>query len=160
MRLDLAERLALFGFTEEDLQVARKMWTIMEPDAAEICAIQLEQWHWALGDGQMFEAQNEERALSSRIDDLQKRHMHLDELDWVQSAERVVGVAFGADVSLSRILAMDSAAGAKMLEVLPGHLELITEWFTGLLEPERLELLLEDLRTVRDAVRPDATSGT
>jgi DNA-binding MarR family transcriptional regulator len=52
------------------------------------------------------------------------------------------------------------AGQAKVLEVLPGHLELITEWFTGLLEPERLEQLLDALRTVRDAVRPDATSGT
>jgi len=118
MRLDLAARLALFGFTEEDLAVARKMWAIIEPDAAEICAIQLEQWHWALGDGQLFEIQNEERALSSRMEELRKRHMDLDQLDWVQSAERVVGIAFGADVSLSKILAMDSAAAAKMLEVL------------------------------------------
>ena len=118
MRLDLADRLHLFGFTEEDLAVTRKMWSIMEPDAAEICAIQLEQWHWALGDGTMFEPQNEERALQSRIEDLRKRYMNLDELDWVQSAERVVGVAFGADVSLSNILAMDRAAAAKILEVL------------------------------------------
>jgi DNA-binding MarR family transcriptional regulator len=52
------------------------------------------------------------------------------------------------------------AGQAKVLEVLPGHLELITEWFTGLLEPEQLDQLLDALRTVRDAVRPDATSGT
>jgi DNA-binding MarR family transcriptional regulator len=52
------------------------------------------------------------------------------------------------------------AGQAKVLEVLPGHLELITEWFTGRLEPERLEQVLDGLRTVRDAVRPDATSGT
>jgi MarR family transcriptional regulator, 2-MHQ and catechol-resistance regulon repressor len=54
-----------------------------------------------------------------------------------------------------------TAAGlAKVLEILPGHLELITEWFTGRLEPDRLEQMLDGLRTVRDAVRPDATSGT
>lgn len=52
------------------------------------------------------------------------------------------------------------AGQAKVLEVLPGHLELITEWFTGRLEPEQLEQVLDGLRTVRDAVRPDATSGT
>jgi MarR family 2-MHQ and catechol resistance regulon transcriptional repressor len=52
------------------------------------------------------------------------------------------------------------AGQAKMLEILPGHLELITEWFTGRLEPERLEQLLDALRTIRDAVRPGATSGT
>ena len=33
-------------------------------------------------------------------------------------------------------------------------------WFTGRLEPERLEQFLDALRTIRDAVRPGATSGT
>jgi DNA-binding MarR family transcriptional regulator len=51
------------------------------------------------------------------------------------------------------------AGQAKVLEILPGHLELITEWFTGRLEPARLEQVLDALRTVRDAVRPGATSG-
>ena len=109
MRLDLAARLALFGFTEEDLAVARKMWAIMEPDAAEICAIQLEQWHWALGDGQLFEIQNEERALSSRMEELRKRHMDLDQLDWVQSAERVVGICLWC----RRLLVQDTGDGQR-----------------------------------------------
>jgi len=117
-RLDLAERLHLFGFAEDDLAVARKMWSIMEPDAAAICAVQLEQWHGALGDQAMFEPQNQARALQSRIDDLRKRHMKLDQLDWVLSAERTVAMAFSAGVSLSQILSMDSAAAATMLETL------------------------------------------
>jgi DNA-binding MarR family transcriptional regulator len=49
---------------------------------------------------------------------------------------------------------------AKLTAVLPGHLQLIEEWFTGRLEPERLEQMLDGLRTIRDAVRPGATSGT
>jgi DNA-binding MarR family transcriptional regulator len=48
---------------------------------------------------------------------------------------------------------------AKMHEVLPGHLALIDEWFTGRLTPAELNALLKALRTIRDAVRPDATSG-
>jgi DNA-binding MarR family transcriptional regulator len=43
--------------------------------------------------------------------------------------------------------------------VLPGHLDLINEWFTGRLEPAQLEALLSGLRVVRDAVRPGAESG-
>ncbi len=43
--------------------------------------------------------------------------------------------------------------------VLPGHLELISEWFTGRLDPEQLDALLAGLRIVRDAVRPGAESG-
>ena len=48
---------------------------------------------------------------------------------------------------------------AKMHEVLPDHLALIEEWFTGRLTPEALEVLLCSFRTIRDAVRPGATSG-
>ena len=116
--LDLSERLRLFDFTADDLAVARKMWSIMEPDAPAICAIQLEQWRRSLGEQSNFERRNEERALQSRLDDLRKRYMSLDQLDWVHSAERIVAIAFAADVSLTRILSMDSAGAAKTLESL------------------------------------------
>jgi DNA-binding MarR family transcriptional regulator len=53
-----------------------------------------------------------------------------------------------------------NAAGRERVgAVLPGHVELIERWFTGLLSPERLDEFLASLRTVRDAVRPWATSG-
>ncbi|MEO8454215.1 MAG: methyl-accepting chemotaxis protein [Sphingomicrobium sp.] len=117
-QLDLPERLRLFDFTADDLAVARKMWAIMEPDAPAICAIQLNQWRRSLGEQANFERRKEERALQSRIDDLRKRYMKLDELDWVQSAERIVAIAFAADISLTRILSMDSAGAAKTLESL------------------------------------------
>jgi MarR family 2-MHQ and catechol resistance regulon transcriptional repressor len=48
----------------------------------------------------------------------------------------------------------------RLTEVLPGHLELIDQWFTGLLNPEQLDQMLVSLRTIRDAVRPEATSGS
>jgi methyl-accepting chemotaxis protein len=117
-QLDLGERLRLFDFTEDDLAVARKMWAIMEPDAPAICEIQLEQWRRSLGEEANFERRHEERALQSRFEDLRKRYMHLDELDWVHSAERIVAVAFAADISLTKILSMDSAGAAKTLETL------------------------------------------
>jgi MarR family 2-MHQ and catechol resistance regulon transcriptional repressor len=51
-------------------------------------------------------------------------------------------------------------AGRKRLEgVLPGHLALIDEWFTGRIPPEQLTVVLDALRAVRDAVSPGATAG-
>ncbi|MDT5038464.1 MAG: MarR family transcriptional regulator, and catechol-resistance regulon repressor [Micromonosporaceae bacterium] len=47
----------------------------------------------------------------------------------------------------------------RLAAILPGHVELIDRWFTGLLAPDQLDQLLESLRVIRDAVRPDATSG-
>jgi len=52
------------------------------------------------------------------------------------------------------------AGQAKLIEVLPGHLGLIDQWFTGRLDAERLTQVLDGLRTVRDAVRPEATVGS
>jgi MarR family 2-MHQ and catechol resistance regulon transcriptional repressor len=45
-------------------------------------------------------------------------------------------------------------------QVLPGHLELIQQWFISRLEPEQLDQFLAALRTLRDAVNPCATAGS
>ena len=43
--------------------------------------------------------------------------------------------------------------------VLPGHLDDVEHWFTGLLEPDQLNALTDALRVVRDAVHPGAVAG-
>ncbi|MEV6842055.1 MarR family transcriptional regulator [Actinoplanes sp. NPDC051411] len=45
-------------------------------------------------------------------------------------------------------------------EVLPGHLELLQQWFIGQLTPEQLDVLLDAMRAIRDAVNPCATAGS
>ncbi|MGN9811967.1 MarR family winged helix-turn-helix transcriptional regulator [Micromonospora sp. BQ11] len=57
--------------------------------------------------------------------------------------------------------AVVTAAGLHRLdEVLPGHLRIIEQWFTGQFDPESLRTLLDGLRRVRDAVHPGATAGS
>jgi MarR family 2-MHQ and catechol resistance regulon transcriptional repressor len=51
------------------------------------------------------------------------------------------------------------AGRSRMAEVLPGHIDLIDQWFTSLLPPDQLTQMLDSLRVIRDAVRPGATSG-
>jgi MarR family 2-MHQ and catechol resistance regulon transcriptional repressor len=48
---------------------------------------------------------------------------------------------------------------AKLERVLPEHVEIIDQWFTGLLTPAQLDALLSAMRVIRDAVRPCATAG-
>jgi DNA-binding MarR family transcriptional regulator len=56
--------------------------------------------------------------------------------------------------------AVITAKGRTRLEdVLPGHIELIDEWFTGRLAPDHLGAVLDGLRVVRDAVRPGAVAN-
>jgi len=48
---------------------------------------------------------------------------------------------------------------SRLLVALPGHLEVIERWYTGVLHPDQLVTLLESMRIVRDLVRPGATAG-
>ncbi|GIF09607.1 MarR family winged helix-turn-helix transcriptional regulator [Actinoplanes siamensis] len=52
------------------------------------------------------------------------------------------------------------AGQERLAQVLPGHLELVQRWYVGLLPEDRLEELLDSLRTIRDAVNPCATAGS
>ncbi|MBO0867801.1 MAG: MarR family transcriptional regulator [Micromonosporaceae bacterium] len=59
------------------------------------------------------------------------------------------------------LYAVLTAAGHSRLDaVLPGHLALIDETFTGLFDCDQLAAFLKSLRMVRDAVRPCAEAGT
>lgn len=51
------------------------------------------------------------------------------------------------------------AGRARLMQVLPRHLEDIDHWFTGLLPPAELDHFLSSLRLIRDVVRPCATAG-
>ena len=58
------------------------------------------------------------------------------------------------------LYAVVSESGRTRLEaILPDHLKMIDEWFTGRLDAEQLDNLLAGLRIVRDAVRPGAEAG-
>ena len=48
----------------------------------------------------------------------------------------------------------------RLEEALPGHLELVQQWFVGQLAPAELDGLLGSLRKIRDAVNPCATAGS
>lgn len=57
--------------------------------------------------------------------------------------------------------AVITEAGMRRLdEVLPGHLELVQQWYVGLLPPAEMDQLLGSLRTIRDAVNPCAVAGS
>lgn len=60
----------------------------------------------------------------------------------------------------SSFAVVTSAGMQRLNDTLPGHLELIDRWFTGLLDPGSLRAVLDGLRRVRDAVNPGAVAGT
>ncbi|MBW3634436.1 MAG: chemotaxis protein [Chloroflexi bacterium] len=116
--LVLAEHLRLFQFTEEDLAVAQKMWTIFEPEARSISETQLGQWHLFFDGRTASTAKDIEEAIEFGIDYLRNRYREPDQLKWVQSAEQMVARAFAANVSLTAILSMSCAGASETLETL------------------------------------------
>jgi MarR family transcriptional regulator, 2-MHQ and catechol-resistance regulon repressor len=47
----------------------------------------------------------------------------------------------------------------KLDAVVPGHVDVIEQWFTGQLSADQLDGLVGALRVIRDATRPGATAG-
>jgi len=112
-QLDLAGRLRLFGFTADDLGIARRMWDILEPEAEDICDIQVSHWR------DLFHARGAATGYEERGEaGLRSRYTQFDRIEWVESAERMIAIAFAAGISLTAILSMDSAAAVKTLEIL------------------------------------------
>jgi DNA-binding MarR family transcriptional regulator len=54
---------------------------------------------------------------------------------------------------------LTAAGRARLDAILPGHLDLLEHWFTSRLTDTQLKALLAGLRTIRDAVNPQATAG-
>ena len=112
-QLDLAGRLRLFGFAAEDLGIARRMWDILAPEAEAIAEIQVSHWR------DLFHARGAATGHEERGEDgLRNRYTQFDRIEWVESAERMIAIAFTAGISLTAILSMDSAAAVKTLEIL------------------------------------------
>jgi len=116
-QVDLEGRLRLFGFTADDLHVAERMWTIIEPEARSISELQVKEWRAAFGVGQASDF-DLERAVASRTAELRERYTGLDRNEWVHTTARIVESAFSAGLSLTAILAIDSAGAVKTLEIL------------------------------------------
>ncbi|MER7000438.1 MarR family transcriptional regulator [Streptomyces sp. NPDC000410] len=65
-----------------------------------------------------------------------------------------------ADDRRSTYAVLTPEGADRLREVLADHLEEIERWFTGLFTPEQLRDLVAGLRTLRDAVHPNAAKNT
>jgi methyl-accepting chemotaxis protein len=140
--LDLGERLRLFGFTDEDLALARQLWTILEPEARSVSEAHWIQWRRFFGAQETFVSHDNERAVELGIQYLRNRYLHPDQIDWVLSAERTVAGAFAANVSLTAILSMTGAGGCVTLDILSRRFDCSKE------ERQRLNDVFSRLRSL------------
>ena len=107
----------MFGFSAEDLEVAARMWAILEPEIQSVSELQVAQWR-RLFAGKTNTYSDVDQAVASRSLELRDRYTRLGERAWIDAADRIVAAAYAAKLSLSAILAVDSAAATKTLEIL------------------------------------------
>ncbi|WP_294047529.1 methyl-accepting chemotaxis protein, partial [Sphingomonas sp.] len=116
-RIDVAERLRLFGFSADDIATAKTIWSIIEPEARAISETHWAHWHEFRGET-IFLDHDHERLVQLGIAYLRNRFLHPDGKDWVESAERTIAGAISSHVPLTVVLAMTSAGASVALDIL------------------------------------------
>jgi hypothetical protein len=116
-RIDLRERLQLFGFTSADLATAKVIWAILEPEARSISETHWAHWREVRGE-KVFLDHDHERLVQLGVSYLTNRFLHPGEAGWVASAERTVAAAIASNIPLTVVLAMTSAGASIALEIL------------------------------------------
>ncbi len=116
--IDLRERLRLFDLNDADIAASRELWTMIEPEAANILLAHWEHWGRFNGDVRNFAHRDHDRMIELGVAYLRNRYTDLAGLEWVKSAERTVATAYARNVSLTSILSMSDAGGRATLNVL------------------------------------------
>lgn len=114
--IDLQERLRLFNISSADVDAARALWKVIEPEANLIAAAHFDQSQKVGGRNSM--SNDYARMIELGVNYLRNRFTNLAGLAWVESCERTIARAFSNDVPLTAILSMGDAGARTMLEVL------------------------------------------
>src|SRR5689334_18401089 len=110
--IDLISRLNYFGFTAEDLSVARHIWEIIEDEAASLSELQFEKWHAMQTRSAAPDATQRAVAIQAMTYDLRVKFTRFDDLEWVRAVEKVVIGAFSSGIPLTGLLSIGSAYAA------------------------------------------------
>jgi methyl-accepting chemotaxis protein len=121
--LDLQERLRLFEIGDEDCALARRLWSVIEPEADKIATAHWTQWNRFFGDRDSFAAHDHERMVELGKAYLRNRYTNPAGIDWVLSAERSVALAYAQNVSLTAILSMTDMGGRVTMDIIRRRLD-------------------------------------
>ena len=141
--IDLGERLRAFDLGSADQQMARELWTVIEPEARAIAVAHWERRRVIYGKAQNWAPHDQERMYELAVAYLRNRYTDLSGFAWVQSAERTVASAYAIDIGLTPILAMIDAGGSATYEILrrrlAGEDEQLSRYMELLLKMRSLE---------------------
>jgi len=132
--IDLAERLRAFDLGQREVELARELWTVIEPDAREISATHWRRREQLYGSRRNWAPHEVERMIDLGAAYLQNRFTDLAGGAWVQSAERTVSSAYAIDVELTTVLAMTDAGARATFESIKRRLGGSGERFEAMID--------------------------
>ncbi len=116
--LDMDERLRAFGVDDRVAEVARLIWTILEPEAARVAETNIDQWNRFFPAGHRVEPGDRPAAVERVVAGLRELILDPGGQAWVVRTERRVALAFDAGVSLTGLFALGGAGFLQILEIL------------------------------------------
>ena len=117
--IDLTSRIKAFDGGENTLvQRAVELWSIIEPDAAEIVEAYWGHWRLQNPGAPEWSLHERERRVAVGVTYLRNRFCNLSGREWVESLERAVASAYAAGVSTMEVLAMSCASDRAALKAL------------------------------------------
>ena len=121
--IDLKSRIKAFDGGENTLvDRAAELWTIIEPDAADIVEAYWSHWRHANPGAAEWNPLESERRVTAGVTYLRNRFCQLDGRLWVESLERAVASAYAGGVSTMEVLAMSCASDRAALKALLSRL--------------------------------------
>ncbi|SOB86528.1 methyl-accepting chemotaxis protein [Sphingomonas guangdongensis] len=163
-RIDLPARLRVFGFDAAVLDHARAAWELIAEEANAIAGAYWAQWVASFGDQRSWAPHETQRMVELGAAFLRNRFLDTRGNAWVESVERSVAAAYGADVSPTALRSMICASDKVALEVLlkkaaagdarlPGMIEAVMR--LSALEGDLTDSIYTDLRNHSDKAARD-----
>ena len=132
--IDLPERLRLFHLNDDDLAVAARIWTILEPEVRHVAEAHWNQAQRIFGAAEGLVPEANAEVIQRGIEYLKNRFTQVGNHGWVESAERTVAAAHARNASLTALLSMTGAGATYTLGIL---------WNCQSLSNEERERLIE-----------------
>ena len=119
--IDLASRVALFGLEGNGCELARLMWSILQPHGLQVAQTHVEQWNAFFPESFKLKDLAREQAILQVADDIRVLLLAPSSSSWASQVEVRVAIAHEAGVSLTDLFALGAAGALHAQQVLGEH---------------------------------------
>ncbi len=116
--IDITARLRVFDFDGSLTAASHKVWTTIEPDIHAVSEAYWQQWLRCFADERVWAPHETTKMIEVGCVFLRNRFLDTAGRAWIESIERSVAAAYGADVSPMALLSMINASDRAALDVL------------------------------------------